>query len=481
MKVFRLLFLSAAVAAAMLSCASAPPKAEPGQAEAAVEPIPAEAVSAEAVSPEAISADAAPVPSAAPVLVDLALFDSAPEACRAVLKKSVALASEGKWKSAVASLDEFDAAAADPYVLAVKTKLLMAGAVQTDALRSFALVDLEPGQDIEELRASGDEYELFQFNPPELAETQAMNGVPIPPVLSAVLGDYYYEVLLGYQDLWASSPYEIAQMSAMRYQAAFDGGFFVPESLRKLAELYSGLEMYAEIDPVYRKMIEADPDDPQIHYGLAISLQKREMIPQMLDELDRSIEAYGDSADKAGIVALAAITAHDLGDEARSQAYLAASDASFAGTSMAGLLRHYVAANVGDMAATEAAAGKLLDEYGTDFNVARDVVVIWFQAGELADVRSFVEKRVAAGGESLAVGNLELLLSMLILQGEMGDQDRVAATAALDDAEKRMKESLPEDDPVFATVADVRAALVPLPEEEPFGAEPAEEAESASE
>ncbi len=435
MKIIRSLVLIAAVLAAALSCASSPTKAEP-----------------------------IAQPAAAEGLVDLKPFAAASEASRAALAKSVALATDGKWKSAIDALDAFDAAAADPYVLALKTKLLLAGAVDSDALRSFAVIDLEPGQDLETMRVSDQDYDLFGFDPIALAEAQAAKGVAAPPILSVTLGDYYYEVLVTSQEMWDISPYEIAAMGAMKYQDAFDGGLFVDASLRRLTELYSGLEMYAEVEPVYRKIIETDPDDPLLHYGLALSLQKMEKLPEMLDELDLAIKAYGDSEDKAGVIALASITASDLGDKARSEAYLAASDASFAGKSIAGLLRHYVAVNLGDIAATEAAAGKVLDEYGADFNVARDVVVIWFQNGEAADVRLFVEKRVAAGGESLTIGNLELLLAMLILQGEMGDQERASATAALDDAEKRMKEALPADDPVFATIADVRLALAPMPE-----------------
>jgi len=439
MKTIRSLVLITAILALAASCASSPKKAE-----TAAEP----------------TAEAAAEPAAG--LVDLKPFSSASEACRAALAKSVALASDGKWKSAIDALDGFDAQAADPYVLALKTKLLLAGAVDSDALRSFAVIDLEPGQDLETMRISDQDYDLFSFNPVALAEDQAAKGVAAPPILSVTLGDYYYEVLVTSQDMWDISPYEIAAIGAMKYQDAFDGGLFVEESLRRLTELYTGLEMYAEVEPVYRKIIETDPDDPLLHYGLALSLQKRDKLPEMLNELDLTIKAYGDSQDKAGVIALASITAFDLGDKARSEAYLAASDASFAGTSMAGMLRHYVAVNIGDIAATEAVAGKLLDDYGTDFNVARDVVVIWFQNGDPEDLRGFVDQRVAAGGESLTVGNLELLLAMLILQEEMSDQDRAAATAALDDAEKRMKEKLPADDPVFATIDEIRMALSPM-------------------
>ncbi len=435
MKFLRTLIVATVVAAVFFSCASSPSKsakAEPGATAAAQNGI-----------------------------VDLKPFEAASKQCKQVLEKSVALASNGKWKSAVALLDDYDKEAADPFILALKTKLLLAGAVASDALLSFAVVDLEPGQDIEELRASAEDYELIPFDPAALADAQAAKGVKIPPILSITLGDYYYDVLVNCQDSWDISPYEIASMGAMRYRDAFDGGLFILDSLKKQSELYSGLEMYEQVEPIYKKIIELEPDNPGTHYGYAISLQKRDKIPEMLDELDLAIKAYGDSQDKAGVIALAAITASDEGDSARSEAYLAASDKSFAGTSLAGMLRHYVAVNTGKYDIAASTAGKLVDEYGTDLNVVRDVVVIWFQSGSTDTLRAFLEKKIADGGKNLTVANLEFLLAVLIMQNEMTDKDRAAATAALDDAEKRMATELPPDDQVFTSIKSVRNELTP--------------------
>jgi tetratricopeptide (TPR) repeat protein len=449
MKILRTLVFAAALVA-VCSCASSPAKS------ADAGPAAPDAAASAAVAPASPAAASASIQG-----VDLALFAGAKEECRVVLEKSAALASEGKWKSAVAVLDDYDKDAADPYILALKTRLLLAGAVASDALLAFAVVDLDPGQDIEKLRAAAEEYELFDFDPAALADAQAAKGVKIPPILSITLGDYYYDVLVNCQDSWDISPYEIASLGAARYRDAFEGGLFMLDSLKKQSELYSGLEMYEQVEPVYKKIIELDPDDPSVHYGYAISLQKRDKIPEMLDELDLAIEAYGDSQDKAGIIALAAITASDEGDAARSEAYLADSDKSFAGTSLAGLLRHYVAVNVGDFELAASTAGKLIDEYGADLNVARDVVVIWYQAGDPEGLRAFMERRIAAGGESLTVANLEFLLAVLIMQDDMSEEDRSAANAALDDAEKRMAAELPPDDDVFTSIKSVRESLAP--------------------
>jgi hypothetical protein len=214
------------------------------------------------------------------------------------------------------------------------------------------------------------------------------------------------------------------------------------------------------------KILELDPKDPLSHYGYAIALQNGDRPVEMLAQLDLAIEYYGDSQDRLGIVALASKTATELGDAARAEAYLAKTDKELAGTSLATMLRHFVAVSVGNKEAAAAAAGKIVDDYGKDNDVVRDMIVIWYQAGAADDAMAFVEKRIAAGGDSLSIANLEFYKAVLMMQAEMSDEVRAAATAALDDAEKRMKAALPADDPVFESVANVREALAPPPAED---------------
>jgi hypothetical protein len=456
MKILPVIALSAAALVLAASCASAPPKA--------TEPVaPAAAAPAVAAPAPAAPAPAAPVAASPAAVVDLQPYKSASKDCYAALEKADALAAQGKWKSAVAVIDAFDKDSADPFALAMKTSLLIMGAVGNDVDRAFAVVDLEPGQDLDTLRQSEQQYDLVEFNPPALAAAQSAKGVAAPPVLSLGLGDYYYDVLTNFQDAWEISPFEIAVNAAEQYKIAFAGGLYTLASLKKQAELYSGLEKFDEVEPVYKKIIELDPKDPVTHYGYAIALQKLEKPAEMMAELDLAIAGYGDSQERLGIVALASKTAYEQGDKARSEAYLAKTDKELAGTALAGMLRHFVAVGVGNKEAAAAAAGKLFDEYGKDNGTMRDMIVIWYQAGAGADAVAFIDTRLAKGGESLAIANLQFYKAVLLLQEEMSDDQRATATAALDDAEKRMKAALPAEDPIFASIASVREALTPPP------------------
>ena len=89
----------------------------------------------------------------------------------------------------------FDKANVDPFALAMKTSLVLRGAVRSDMHRSFGLADLEEGQDLDGLRKGEGDYTPIPFDPPALADEQASHGVAAPGILSKMLGDYYYDVL----------------------------------------------------------------------------------------------------------------------------------------------------------------------------------------------------------------------------------------------------------------------------------------------
>ena len=81
-------------------------------------------------------------------------YASASAACLAALEHAAVLSAQGQWKSALQALDDFDKDNADPYALAMKTSLVLRGAVRRDMDRSFRLVDLQQGQDLESLSNS---------------------------------------------------------------------------------------------------------------------------------------------------------------------------------------------------------------------------------------------------------------------------------------------------------------------------------------
>ena len=163
---------------------------------------PAPAQGAAAQSADAAPPDLAAARSAA-ISRFLEPYAAASAACRAAIEQAATLSSAGKWKSAFQAMDAFDKDNADPFALAMKTSLVLRGAVRTDMDRSFGLADLEEGQDLETLRNSQGDYAPIPLDPPALAQVQADKGVEAPGILSKELGDYYLDVAGRFSGKWS--------------------------------------------------------------------------------------------------------------------------------------------------------------------------------------------------------------------------------------------------------------------------------------
>ena len=151
-------------------------------------------------------------------------YASASAACLAALEHAAVPLRQGQWKSALQALDDFDKDNADPYALAMKTSLVLRGAVRRDMDRSFGLVDLKQGQDLESLSDSEGDYPPIALDPPALAEAQAAKGVAAPGILSKELGDYYYDVIGRFSGQWSISDEDILAKVVEEYGNALAAG-----------------------------------------------------------------------------------------------------------------------------------------------------------------------------------------------------------------------------------------------------------------
>jgi tetratricopeptide (TPR) repeat protein len=389
----------------------------------------------------------------------LKFYAGASEGAKGACERAESLAAAGKWKSAFKVVDDFDKDSADPYVLAMKTSIVLRGAVRSDMHSSFGLVDLEAGQDVETLRNTDGDYETQLLDPPALAAAQAAKGVEAPGILSKLLGDYYYDVLGHFAGKWTISDDEILAKMAENYGRAYAAGVYDGESLVNQAESLVRLNRGDESEAIYRKAMELEPDNAAIRYGYASSLVYRDKKAEALPEIDKAILAYGDSTDRVNAIALGARVAAQLGDDARMESYFALADKGFPDSPSSGLLRHLVLLEVGKKDAAAAVADSVVAGYGSNPNVVRALVSAWYSSGDIASARSFLERNVAKGGDDMTIGTLDFYLAVLLTQESPSDADKVVALKSLDDAESHLKASLGGDSSVYGVIADMRSAL----------------------
>jgi len=415
----------------------------------------------------ALAQEAAPPPAAAPAesAADMAQFlkpyDAASAACRAVLERAAILSSQGKWKSAFQAMDDFDKGNLDPFALAMKISLVLRGAIRTDMDRSFALADLEEGQDLETLRNSEGEYAPFAFDPPALADMQAAKSISAPGILSKELGDYYYDVIGRFSGHWSIGDDEILKKAVEQYAKAYGAGVFDRVSLVNQAESLVRLDRGDESDPLFNEAIALDPKNAKIHYSYALSLRYRGKRTEAIVEVDKAIVDYGEDSSRIDAIALGARTAAELGDGAKTEAYYALTDKYYPGSPTSGILRHMIAVQMGDKAAAAAAADGLVPRYGSNPNVVRSLVSTWFAAGDNAEARDFLDRNIAKSTDDMTIGTLDFYLAVLLSQEGASDEDKAGALKALDAAEAHFKVALSPDNEVFGVMADIRNSLRP--------------------
>jgi tetratricopeptide (TPR) repeat protein len=338
---------------------------------------------------------------------------------------------------------------------------VLRGAVRSDMHRSFGLVDLEEGQDLDTLRNSAGDYAPLEFDPPALAEAQAAKGVAAPGILSKELGDYYFDVIGRFSGQWALSDADILAKVAENYDMAYAAGVFDGPSLINQAETLVRLDRGDDSEPIYLKAIELDPKSAKLLFSYSMSLAYRGKKAEALPEIDRAIAAYGEDPERINALALGVRTASEIGDEAKVQAYYAVVDKDYPDNPTPGILRHMIGVETGDKAAAAAAADGLVVSFGSNPNVVRTVISTWFSAGDGASAHEFLVRNIAKGGEDMTIGTLNFYLAVLLSQGAPGEADKAAGLAALDDAEARFKPVLGPDNEVFGVIAEMRAAFQP--------------------
>jgi len=397
--------------------------------------------------------------AAAPVVDPLADYSAASAACSAALRKAVAFRAEGKWRSAYDALAAFDPDNKDPYALAMKTRLCLDGLVRTEQFQSFALKDLAKGETLAAARQNGGDTASFAFDPPALAAALSAKGVKIPPVLSKVLGDYYYIGQAEYSQHWVMSDEDAYQKSLEQYQAAYANGVYDADSLQNMGELLMRTNQGAEAAPIFQKSLALNPSNPTAHYNYAVCLIQQGNPKPALEQLDLAADLFQDPQAKFQTYSIAARTAAQFGDAARSESYIKKIEVLDPQGPSANLLRHELAVSRKDKAGADAAADALMAHFADNPGVVRALVSVWYENDGAADARAFLDRTIAKTQDDKSLGTLQFYLALLLVQGKPTDADRTAALAALDQSAAHMKKVLPPESDFFSIVEQVRGHI----------------------
>jgi len=423
-------------------------QAQPAAPAAAAPAAPA--AEAPAAAPQAVPAAAQP--AAAPDY-----YADAPSADREVLANADALAKAGKWLSAWKALSAYDAAGANPYVLAKKIGLALDGYAQTTLHMVFGFIDLAEGQDLESVRAEGIAIEEpVEFNPADLAKAIEAKGEALPPVLSMMLGDFYYVVWANYQGQWMEDDAAILGKSAEGYERAFAYDTYNAGTLDRQSQILVALQRFDAAVAILKKALELEPASDALALRLADAHFSMGAYAEVFPLVDKVLAASEDTEqlNNAYIAAIkAGLAANDKETLAK---YVDSFEKKFPEEYVPGLIRHVVAVQLGDKAAADAAADAVTAAFPGNPDVIRSLISTWLSAEDFDSGFSYLERATAKGGTDDHMAALYFYKALLL--GEKGQTAEIMteALAALAKAEEFFKKSYPEGHQVFGMLEELR-------------------------
>ncbi|HEY9053868.1 MAG TPA: hypothetical protein VIO60_03515, partial [Rectinemataceae bacterium] len=396
-----------------IACAFAPAAQEADAASSASE------YTEDATAP---GAQAAPATTAAPAAIHAAeplqFYEDAPEADRKAVETSRVLSGEGKWLSAWKSLAEYDAAGANPWILAEKVRLAAKGYAQTMMHMVFAFADLAEGEDLESLRQGvPEDLEPVEFNPAESASAIEKSGEAMPAVLSLALGDFYFDVWTLYQGQWMQEDAAILGMAAEYYERAFAYDTFTAESLTKQSDVLVALQRLDAAEAVVKKGLELEPGSVPLSLKLGDILLGQGRNAEVYLLADSLVAAASAPGAGAGLGAQAYILGIKAGlaalDREGVEKYLAGYEASFPGEIMPGLVRHLVLVRLGDAAGADAAADAVTAAFPGNPDVIRSILSTWLSVQDAVSGFRYLDRSLAKEPQGEAAAALYFYRALL--------------------------------------------------------------------
>ncbi len=386
-----------------------------------------------------------------------------PEA-KTVITSAQGLVAAGQWKKAWDSLAAFDAASADPYILALKIQLCLKGYVQTDAHLSFALVDLAAGESLLALREAGDRGNLVDFDPFGAVQAISEATPELPPVLLLALGDYCYDVQALYADKWQVGEEEVCSVALSSYEEAQKGGLATADSLRRQGDLLLRFSRNDEAEASIRASLALEPGNLDTKKSLAVALAQANRLSESLALMDEVVAATKAKDERYGVLMTAARIASMEG-MARAETYINKAEQEFPGEPGPALVRHMIALQTQGPAETGQAADRALDLFPESPYVVRSLLTTWLNADKADEALAFLDRNLARQAKDASLAILGFYKALLIAQSR-GPEGFAEARAVLASAELKFKAAFPAGDQVFEAIANLRAELADQPAEE---------------
>ena len=223
-----------------------------------------------------------------PILLFAYIVTSAQET---PLEKANKLIEDKKYQSAMEVLVDADPTNHDPDIAIAKTELFLDYFVTSIMHNLFALTDLEPDQDILDIRGSEGNYSMYAFSPDTIL-TALIREYPDDYRLHKTLGYYFHEVHLKYPQNWLLPDSVVVKKFRDYYTQAYEHGIYDYWSLYGIGYACLIGNDLEEAIPFLEKSAELKDDYPSSHYNLAYAYLYTDQREKAIASAQKAMDLY---------------------------------------------------------------------------------------------------------------------------------------------------------------------------------------------
>ncbi|MDC7232950.1 MAG: hypothetical protein PQJ58_06935 [Spirochaetales bacterium] len=342
-----------------------------------------------------------------------------------------------------------------------KTELTLLYYTKTNLHQMFAFSDLKEGENLSDARAGDGNFDFKLFDPAG-ALSLVISSEPGRTEAYFWLGEYYYQVMNLYAEVWDKPVQEIRSLVLANFKMAVSLGMETEEIYSKMAytELLSANWEGALKD--LEKALIFNPGNPSYYHDKAVASLNLGHHTDALASARQAMEEYKNPFYKADSAFLASTIALHMGESGTAEDYLvkgaaySPDDYRFPDR----LIRLYL--NDGEYEKARKAAGNLFALYPDNPANCTTIIQYFYNIGKLEETELFFTEQLDKfSGNPAARGNLFFHKGIAAKYRGLNTQ----ALEAFENAEDEFKKSYAPDNPVFAAIDNMRAELRTLLQE----------------
>ena len=231
-----------------------------------------------------------------------------------VIEEANSFIAQKKYESAYHLLHEADPENRNPELAIAKTELFLDYYVTSIMHQLFALKDLEPGEDISEIRGSNGSFAMFTFAPDSVL-TRLIEKHPENHALRKALGYFYHEVHLKYPQTWLEPDSVVIDRFLEHYSIAYDHDVYDHWSAYGIGYGYLMNQDFASAIPYLKRSTELKQDYPTSHYNLAYAYLYTDQRDKGIESAKIAMELYDLPNLKADAARMIGVIYRELGDQ----------------------------------------------------------------------------------------------------------------------------------------------------------------------